>query len=246
MAKKLIFNIVMYFLLFTFLLGIYFCIYGDTYKFDIRGIEGFENGGSTPPKDVSNNVGIGGCSDLLVKSGDKIILYNTKVSGSSPIAFNNLDEYTAYLEKQRENGLRCPVLFLQEENNAQGETVYRIRPNLDGTENGLPTSTTFIPGSVLMQQPLVGPNGQRAVTPLIDATLDNPPYNNNMYLPFDPYGQHIGRFTPMDQINISTEQQYISDNAMDSNWGGPEYTKNMVASGKYADNEVYRPNLNTP
>jgi cbb3-type cytochrome oxidase subunit 3 len=249
MAKKpFIKKIVLIFLFITFLLGIYFCAYGN--KRD--GFEGTaaaddekrETGGP------AQRLGLDSCADILVRRGEEIYLYNSKTPSVSPVTFKNLDEYVSYLEKQRESGTRCPVLYLQEENNAQGEDVFRIRPSFDGRENGLPANTTFVPPSVLVKDS-GGYNRNSptpsnvAVTPIIDATTDHPPYNVG-YTPFDPYGQHIGNITKLDQLHTIKETQYISDNPMDSNWGGPEYTKAQVLSGAYDENIVMRPNYVTP
>jgi len=236
-TKPFIRNIVLYFLIATFLLGIYYCIYSKNSCL---------RGSNSPIEGFANTEGI--CPDLLVRSGEVIVLYNSK-NAVPPVVFKSIDEYTAYLEKQRQNGLRCPVLYLQEENNAQGETIYRVRPTLDGTQNGLPATTTLIPGELLASQ--VGPtppmNGNPGVIRDIkDATLDNPPYNHGGYTPFDPYGQNIGDFTKLDDIHHNGEKMYMSDNPMDSNWGGADYSKAQVDKGIYDGNTVVRPVLITP
>ncbi len=188
------------------------------------------------------------CADLLIRKGENLVLYNSK-NAIPPIVFKNIDEYTSYLEKQRENGLRCPILYLQEENNAQGKQVYRIRPVLDNTENGLPANTTLVPGELLASrmggaEPIGGNPG--VIREIKDATLDNPNFNQGGYQPFDPYGQNIGDFTQLDVIHNVGEKSYMSDNPMDSNWAGADYSKQVVESGKYSENSVVRPVLITP
>lgn len=78
------------------------------------------------------------CPTLLIKRGNKVMLFNKNVpeiQGENPIFFNNLEQYVQYVKKQRElYNQSCPVLFLQEETNAQGENVYKMR-NIDGAEN---------------------------------------------------------------------------------------------------------------
>jgi len=80
-----------------------------------------------------------------------------------------------------------------------------------------------------------------------DASRDQPPYNANMYAGFDPTSQYVGVFTNLDKIHQSTEFSELSENPMDSNWGGVLYTKQAVDSGKYEDNLVvpygYNPEL---
>ena len=73
----------------------------------------------------------------------------------------------------------------------------------------------------------------------MDASLDNPPYNQNMISPFDPTSQYVGIYTDIDKIHDSTKMgSPYSDNPMDSNWGGVEWTRRAVDSGKYDDNMV--------
>jgi hypothetical protein len=67
-----------------------------------------------------------------------------------------------------------------------------------------------------------------------------------MYPGFDPYGQYTGVYTKLDAIHDSTEQAPVSDNPMDTNWGGVRHSVRQVASGKYAGNEVGRPQENNP
>ena len=205
------------FLLTAFLAGLYFYIFHD-YPFD----ENMEN--------YMVNSSNESCPNLLIKTGNSLLLYNTQMSeipGVNPIPFYSLDEYTNYLEIQRRNGIRCPVLFLQEEIDIQGNNVYRMRQSPMNLEPGLSTG------------PIVS-------KPVLDATRDNPPYNSGQYFSFDPYGQHVGDFTEVDKVHQSTRTgAAISDNPMDINWGGNEFTKKQIESGKYDENNVYKPNLVT-
>ena len=67
---------------------------------------------------------------LLIKRGNKVMLFNKnmpEVVGENPI-FDNLEQYILYSKKQKElYNQNCPVLFLQEEVNAQGEEIYKLR-----------------------------------------------------------------------------------------------------------------------
>ena len=71
------------------------------------------------------------CPTLLIKRGNKVMLFNKnmpEVFGENPIFFDNLEQYILYSKKQKElYNQNCPVLFLQEEVNAQGENVYKLR-----------------------------------------------------------------------------------------------------------------------
>ena len=53
---------------------------------------------------------------------------------------------------------------------------------------------------------------------LVDASRDDPPYNQNSYPGMDPTGQHIGETTMLDEYHDIGEKQPISKNAMDTNW----------------------------
>lgn len=63
------------------------------------------------------------------------------------------------------------------------------------------------------------------------------PYNGqNLYAGFDPQNQNIGSNTPLDKMFNQTFG--VSPNPMDDNWGGVEFTENLVKAGYYKDNEV--------
>lgn len=178
-----------------------------------------------------------GCADLLIQRGQAFYLYNTKlplVQGANPIIFNSLEEYSAHFNSMNTiGGKHCPPLFLQQENNAQGSDIYRVRPSPFNPFAGVPANS-----------PLVQPYDGKIVDET-DASRDNG-YNTNMYAGFDPQGLYIGRVTETDKIHESTQQSELSDNPMDHNWGGILYTQVKVDSGKYLDNVVTRPNYVTP
>jgi hypothetical protein len=180
---------------------------------------------ATPTPGSSTN-----CPDLLIQKGNTILLYNSNqpiVDGTNPLPFFNLDEYINYLEIQKSNGkTQCPVLYLQMEYNTQGDEVYRMRPSPFDRQVGLPSI------------PMSGNT--------VDASRENPPFNANNYAGFDPQGMDIGKYTNLDKIHDSTRENSISDNPMDPNWAGIQYTNQMIDSGKYADNQVSRPVLFNP
>ena len=167
------------------------------------------------------------CPNLLIQKGSKYYLYNTKIAkvpGVNPVEFNNLEEYTEFLEWQRGAGIRCPVLYLQNSYDAQGNRVYKVRPSVSEMEGGLPPTTT-------VPLPL-------KFTELVDATQSDGAYNKNGYPAFDQSSYYVGSLTPLDAIKNSNYNMLYSDNAMDPNWGGVEYTQALTDSGYYKDNEV--------
>jgi len=211
------------------------------------------------------------CPDLLIRKGTVLLLYNTSkpTDDTNPIPFQNLDEYIYYLEAQRKMGNKCPVLFLQQESNAQGEDVYRMRPSPFDMQGGLPaitdinkkdpfpplsisnTTRTYSPpsptisdinNSTLSRQVPLNTNAVKTV----DSALLNPPYNAGEYASFDPHGQYIGIHTDLDVLHQSTERAKISDNPMDPNWGGVEYTQQKIDTGKYDENNITKPRLYQP
>jgi hypothetical protein len=60
---------------------------------------------------------------------------------------------------------------------------------------------------------------------------------NQNYPGFDPQNQTIGIDTPLDKMFNQTSG--VSPNPMDDNWGGVEFTENLVKSGFYRDNELF-------
>jgi len=172
------------------------------------------------------------CPNMLLKKGNKLMLVFTNLpkSESNPLIFNTLEEYSLFVETQRAEGIRCPILFLQEETNTQGDDVYRMRPNPQNMNGG---------GQVLpVQSVQQTPQGPASIR---DASRSGNIFNANMYPGFDSHGTDIGVYTTIDQIHDSTEKTKISDNPMDSNWGGVTFSQNAVDSGKYIGNIVGKP-----
>jgi hypothetical protein len=230
--------IFMVFLILSFLAGIYFCMNSSNMYVPLEGMDGDSNAkavGAGVSNRVISGSGSGtddGCPNLLVRSGNSILLYNTNRPNdeTNPIPFYNLDEYANYVEIQRRKGAHCPVLFLQQETNAQGDDVYRMRPDI------------FNPQPGLLQNMPTPPGQPPKVVPVVDASRESRLYNKNNYAGFDPYGLQVGQYSVLDKIHDSTGGDApLSDNPMDPNWGGVVYTQQKVDSGKYAENEVMVP-----
>ena len=159
------------------------------------------------------------CPNLLIQKGPKFYLYNSNIAsvpGVNPIEFNNLEEYTEFLEWQRGAGIRCPVLYVQNTYDAQGERVYKVRPSVTELEGGLPPTTPV---------PL----------PLKFAESVDPTFDQSNY--------YVGSISPLDEIKNSNYNMLYSDNPMDPTWGGEKYTQALVDSGYYKGNEV---SINVP
>lgn len=218
----------------VFLVGLYF--YAK--ETDIKYSEGLTNNISTHPR----------CPNLLIQKGSRFYLHNStlaQVPGVNPIEFENLEDYTEFLSWQRSQNIRCPVLYLQESYDAQGKRVYKSRPSVSEPQGGLPPSTSAPIGIASQFQPMMEtalePIGEQAYpnpTLLVDATRNDPPYNKNSYPAYDQTSYYIGTTTPLDKMNIQQETAKISPNPMDPNWGGSEYTQQLVDKGYYKENEI--------
>jgi hypothetical protein len=75
-------------------------------------------------------------------------------------------------------------------------------------------------------------------TLLVDATRNDPPYNENSYPAHDQTSYYVGTTTPLDGMNIIAENAKVSPNPMDPNWGGAEYTQSLVDKGYYDEDNV--------
>ena len=213
-------------LIVTFLAGIYYCAKINPAKMLLaEGLTNMKN-----PR----------CPDILVQEGNKLFLYNSKVAkvpGVNPVEFDNLEDYVEFLDWQRSQGIICPVLYLQNSYDAQGNSIYKIRPSPTDLQGGLPpalSNTPSAPPDKTITKYMNGPNP----TLLVDATRNDYPYNTNSAPAFDQTDYYQGTTTPLDQMNQEQENMLFSPNPMDPNWGGQKYTKSLIDSGAYAGNEV--------
>ena len=166
-------NIKTIFISLLFILGIYFIV-----KSILKERELYENFEGSSENE---------CPNVLIEENNKIYLYNTKktkIPGVNPIVFNTLENYVEFLEFQRDKNIRCPVLKLRKTNNTQGDIMYKIK---DVT----PIDQIRTPDNVQVTAP---------VQKMIDATRDDPPYNNNSYPGFDKKNAYIGVNVPLDKM----------------------------------------------
>ena len=215
----------------VFLIGLYFYAKCS----DPNYLEGLKN-------NETNNNGVR-CPNLLIQKGSRFYLYNSKVAkvpGVNPIEFENLEDYTEFLDWQRSQNIRCPVLYLQETYDAQGNPVYKVRPSVSEPQAGLPPSIASSTGDIISESTLGDPNALAYPNPtlLVDSTRNDPPYNKNSYPAYDESSYYVGTTTPLDTMDMAQEKSNVSPNPMDTNWGGSEYTEKLVKKGYYKDNEV--------
>jgi len=216
-----------------FLIGLYFYAKCS----DPNYVEGLTNNINT-----SNNGTR--CPNLLIQKGSRFYLYNSKVAkvpGVNPVEFDNLEDYTEFLDWQRSQNIRCPVLYLQETYDTQGNPVYKVRPSVSEPQAGLPPSIASSTGDIIHETSSLGdPNALAYPNPtlLVDATRNDPPYNKNSYPGYDTTSYYVGTTTPLDVMDMAQEKSNVSPNPMDTNWGGAEYTQSLVDKGYYKENEV--------
>jgi len=173
------------------------------------------------------------CPNVLIQKGNEFFLFNNtlaKVPGVNPLRFESLEDYKEFMEWQQSQGIKCPVLYVQQGFDAQGNRVYQQRPDPFDPQGGMGTMPPApIDGDDFAEESL-----------LFDAARDNPPYNWNLYPSYDRENQYIGLYTPLDQMNVDAEAQPYSANPMDTNWTGPAYSQELVERGFYRGDEVYR------
>ncbi len=126
----------------------------------------------------------GQCPTTLIKKGNQILLYNpdmVEIPGVNPIVFKSLKEYEKYLKWQRASGLNCPILHLEQMFDTQGNAKYEIKNSFNLDEPSGP-----------LNHDLPNLNKPPCMRKLINADLDQKPFNRNMYPSFDPYNQNVG------------------------------------------------------
>ena len=158
------------------------------------------------------------CPNMLVQKGSAYYLFNSSlafVPGVNPVQFDTLAQYDAFLGWQKSQGIHCPVLFLQQSYDTEGQRVYYQRPSPFDLQAGLmPVSSSAVPPTSVQIMDTTPFDSQDA-----DAVTTMAP----IYAPVPSAPEH---------------PQLLSDNAMDDNWGGVAYTQRAIDSGKYDDNNV--------
>ena len=162
-------KILLFFIIFMFLFGIYFI---------------------TKPLIEPEPFVSAECPNTMIKDGNKILLYNpklAKIPGVNPIQLNGLEDYEEYVKWQRANNTGCPILHLEKVFDTQGSEMYEVKQsfNADTCSGGINHSLPVVP-----QTPSMGK--------IMDAALDDPPYNIGQYASYDSSNQDIGRANVID------------------------------------------------
>ncbi len=174
------------------------------------------------------------CPDLLVQKGTRFFLYNSKVRevpGVNPIVFQSLEDYTAFLEWQRSQGIRCPVLYLQASYDAQGQRVYKPRPSVSDPQAGLPPAYDNLKPSPL------APSGIASQGPAAFESESDPQYVSPLTkLLLDHRRPRAARSAMGADVDLAPEGTSVDP--MDPNWGGADYTQAAVDAGEFAGDSV--------
>jgi hypothetical protein len=70
------------------------------------------------------------CPNILLQVGSSIWLYNSNnplIENINPIHFNNIEEYYDFAKWQNDVNIKCPVLYVQQGFDSQGEAKYYLR-----------------------------------------------------------------------------------------------------------------------
>ena len=171
------------------------------------------------------------CPNMLIEKDGNYHLYNSKKKiafGVNPITFNNLEEYTKFIEWQNNQNISCPILYLQYSTDAQNNELIQVKSSIFENEGGLLSKTKNF-----LDQDSVDENQ------ILDATKDNDHmFNTNMFNGFDSLNQDIGLDTPLDKIFHQPGNKSV--NPMDPHWGGKNYTLDAVNRGDFEERYVYR------
>ena len=252
----MIFNYKILAIIFIFLLGLFY--YSNYFKI----YEGYSN--NSDEKKSSSNLK---CPNMLIEKDGKILLFNSNIAikqDVNPIEFNNLEEYSEFIELQKSQNINCPVLYLQYTTDTQNNDLLQIKPSIFENSGGLPTKKSQTLQNKFSNDYFDENSGEEPTTKsqtlqnrlsndyfdknkMLDATLDSTPnskikFNTGMFSGYDQYNQNIGATTPLDFLYVEKTEQ--SRNPMDPNWGGKKYTNTALARGDYKDREVYK--YNTP
>jgi hypothetical protein len=203
------------FVIIFIILGIYFIMNYEKDEMYSSMMEGFIN--NTEKNGYS-------CPNILIQKGIRFFLYNSnlaEVPGVNPIEFNNLEDYVEFLEWQRAAGIVCPVLYLQNSYDAQGNRVYKVRPSVTEPQGGLPPS---VPVQLPTKYQYIDQN---------QVYLGNLNMRQDTYYTQPIYPESLDIGTGVKPVPDQNNQLLYSDNAMDPNWGGVEYTQALVDNGYY-------------
>lgn len=189
-------------------------------------------------------------SEILIQRGPMFFLYHSEASPETPLVFDDIYKYSAYVDTQRLVGIPSPEVFIQEIVGTQGQTEYKMRAN--------PLNPSTVDYS--LTEGFSKPNSHLDAKP--KRTL---PYDRKLYM--DSLAYNIANTLSVNQINainkleltksvLSSEpsqkcksgpedivpltKKGLTADPMSTNWGGVEFSRNLVKDGYYVGSEVLR------
>ena len=202
---------------------------------------------------VEGLVGYESCPDMLIQKGTQYLLYNTykPESDTNPIKFDNLTQYANYVKTESDNGNTCPILFVQQVYGAQGDTTYKIRnnplnpqdidyksqtstQNLDETSTVKTQDNYTTPYTRQIYMDNLASNIVQNLTTHEISNIDKLELTKSILAETQPKCT-----TTMDDIK-PLEINGLTADPMSQNWGGPEFTDNLINQGYYAGSEVIK------
>ena len=212
---------------------IIFCLCNKSYN-----LENFENQTNDNDKLNDNSINnlmkpipsgakipLQNCPNILIQRDNQLYLFNSnlaRIPGINPVVFRNLEDYAEFVRWQRSQNINCPILFLQNTLDTQNNSVYRVCQDPFRQPNIVFRTNIF--------------TERNNLNPLEETTNQS---SSSKIRGFDPNNQKIGVITPLDKMFTSSKD--ISPNPMDTNWGGHEFTQNLIDQGAYDDQKVFDP-----
>ena len=130
-----------------------------------------------------------------------------------------MEDYAEFVRWQRSQNINCPILFLQNTLDTQNNSVYKVCQD-----------PFRQPNVVLRTDIFTERNNWQAANKTTNQSSSKKIHG------FDANNQKIGVVTPLDKMFHSSKD--ISPNPMDTNWGGHEFTQNLIDEGAYDDQKV--------
>jgi hypothetical protein len=178
-------------------------------------------------------------SAILLQRGLAYFIYDANNIDDTPLVFDDIYKYTAFVNAQHSLGISTPDIFIQEILGPQGDPIYKIRGN------------PFNPAVVDYKEGL--------------EENKSTPYDRKIYM--DNLAYNVSNALSVSQIKVldkleltksilasnsiekcqSTPEDIkpivkngLTADPMTPNWGGIAFTQQMVGEGYFAGNEIIR------
>ena len=202
---------------------------------------------------AKHNIRTSSCPNILIQYDSKYYLFNSnkaRIPGVNPLVFKTLEDYNDFLKWQQTVGIKCPVLYVQKTYDAQGKRVFKMRPSVNELKGGLPPAP---PPYVASHKPDTSLINKSTCEDSLEGEIPGPVIDI-LYRT----GAEIKEDTRLEKpeqkivdIAATIDPKFImpcpvptfkslSDDPMDVNWGGEDYTEQSIKSGKYVGSEINR------